>query len=122
MLPQALKCIAVDVGTFGQLGTCTAVRVGEAITLLREFDLWETSAGKSAVEAELLRETYCRRSQQKFLHPRSVDQKIRKSSRGVGGNTALQRCIIVQQTHLDGGHLAQIHSMLCLNTIFICDC
>ena len=90
-----LQCIIIDVETRGQLGKCIAIRTAEALALLQPA----VNISKATFEAQLLSTGKARKSQQKFLHPKSRDTKIQAPSKGVGGNTSNQRCIILQQTH-----------------------
>lgn len=53
-----------------------------------------------------------RRSQQKFLHPKSNDEEVHASSKGVGGNTTNQCCIILQLTTIDQEHFNTIREAM----------
>ena len=103
---QLLKCIAVDVETRGHLGKCIALRTAEILQLVQQAA--GITMSKAALEAQLVSTEKARRSQQKFLHPKSNDEDVHASSKGVGGNTTNQRCIILQQTTIDQEHLNTI--------------
>lgn len=102
---QLLKCIAIDVETRGHLGKCIALRTAEVLQLVQPAGI---GISKAALEGQLLSTGKARRSQQKFLNPKSSDAEVQLSSQGVGGNTANQRCIILQQTIIDQEHLNTI--------------
>ena len=80
-----LQCIAIDVETRGQLGKCIAIRTAEALAFVQPAGV---NISKATLEAQLLSTGKARKSQQKFLHPKSRDRKIQASSKGVGGNTS----------------------------------
>ena len=98
----------MDLETRTRLGMCTAVRVKDVLVLLFEDGMDLHSPTKSAIEAEMLSSSYCSRSQQKFLDPKSTDNTIKPSVRGVGGNQTAQRCIIIQQSKLGEDHISLI--------------
>ena len=103
---------------------CTAIRVRQLIEVLKDAGMSSRSVTKEEVEAELLSRGGNRRSQQKFLHPKSSESKIKAAIKGVGGNTTTERCIIVSQSlgmlnldHLDkirkGIHIYQAIKCIC---------
>lgn len=100
VLRQLLQSVAVDVKTHTRLGMCIAVRIKDVIQLLCE-DGMNCLLTKSTIEAEMLSISYCSKSQQKFMDPKSTDTTIKPSVRGLGGNQTMQRCIIIQQSMLD---------------------
>ena len=53
-----------------------------------------------------------RRPQQKFLHPKSNDEEVHASSKGVGGNTTNQCFIILQLTTIDQEHFNTIRKAM----------
>lgn len=96
-----LHCIAVDrdqrpVGTVH----CNADSWGTGISTACRSEHLQSHTWSSMGKA--------RRSQ--FLHPKSQDTKAQVSSKGVGGNTCNQHCIILQQSHsiVDQEHLNMI--------------
>lgn len=101
VLRQLLQSVAVDVKTHTRLGMCIAVRIKDVIQLLCEDGMNRSSLTKSTIEAEMLSTSYCSKSQQKFMDPKSTDTTIKPSVRGLGGNQTTQRCIIIQQSMLD---------------------
>ena len=107
-LNQLLQSVAVDVETRTRLGMCIAVRVKDVLQLLCEDGMDRHSLTKSAIEAEMLSSSYCSKSQQKFMDPKSTDTTIKPSVRGLGGHQTTQRCIIVQQSKLDEDHISSI--------------
>ena len=60
------------------------------------------------MEAAFQMSTYSRKSQQKFLHPRSTDTTINKGRRGQGGNTCSQHCYIFRQEEITEDDLSSI--------------
>ena len=98
---QLLKSIAVDVETRGHRGKCIALRTAEVLQLVQQAA--GITMSKAALEAQLV-STGKARSQQNFLHPK-WNEEVHASSKGVGGNTTNQRCIILQQTTIDQEHL-----------------
>ena len=58
------------------------------------------SLTKATIEAKILSTSYCSKSQQKFLDPKSTDTTIKPSVRGLGWNQTTQHCIIIQQSKL----------------------
>ena len=98
--------IAVDVETRGHLGKCIALWTAEVLQLVQQAA--GITMSKAALEAQLVSTGKARRSQQKFLHPKSNDEEVHASSKEVGGNTTNQRCIILQQTMIDQEHLNTI--------------
>ena len=99
-LLQLLQSLAIDVTTRGTLGKCIAVQVGEVMTLLKSIGV-EISLTRSEVEIDLLCSD-ARRSQQKVLSCKSTDATLRHSTKGLGGNTQTQRCIILKQAVVEG--------------------
>ena len=100
---QLLKVIAVDIPTKCHLKLCMAVRVTKLMSLLPGTEL-----SAAEVEAALNATPQCRKSQQKFLHPDSVDTKICKARKGQGGNTAGQHCHIIAQSDIASQVLTSI--------------
>ena len=98
----------MDLETRTRLGLCTAVHVKDVLVLLFEDGMGQHSLTKSTIEAEMLSSSYCSRSQQKFLDPKSTDNTIKPSVRGVGGNQTTQRCIIIQQSKLGEDQISLI--------------
>lgn len=91
---QQLKVIAVDVQTKGHLNVCLAVRVSSLLALLPDVETFNEDRLRQAF-ATL--STWCRKSQQKFLNPKSTDITLNKGRRGLGGNTVTQHCFIISQ-------------------------
>ena len=60
----------------------------------------------------------CRKSQQKFLHPKCMDTAIKKARRGLGGNSTTQHCVIIAQAVLDESHLENIRQGIAINFFF----
>lgn len=101
-----MQTVAIDVTTRGSLGKCLAVRVGEVLSTLKSVGI-ETTLTRLAVETDLLM-GHSRKSQQRFLHPKSTDTTLKQPCKGIGGNTQTQRCIIVQQEMVDDDYLCSI--------------
>ena len=102
---------------------CTAIRVWHLIDVLKDAGMSCRSVTKEEVEAELLSCGDNRRSQQKFLHPKSSDSKLHAAVKGVGGNTTTERCIIISQSlgTLNLDHLDKIRKGLLASIINVCN-
>ena len=82
-----------DVQTRGHLNVCLAVRVSSLLALLPDGQNFNMDRLRQALAAS----TWCRKSQQKFLNPKSTDVQLNKGRRGLGGITATQHCYIISQ-------------------------
>ena len=101
---QQLKCISVDIATKCHLGMCIAIRVDKALSLMTTKPRLTAAAVTKALE----RNPHSRKSQQKFLHPKSEDVETVKGNKGCGGNTTTQHCYTIQQSMLDKHNLQKI--------------
>lgn len=103
--------MAIDVATRGSLGRCLAIRVGDVLGVLKSKGV-DISLSRVDIEGDFLSGP-ARRSQQKFLHTSSTDTRVRHPCKGIGGNTQMQRCIIVQQEYIEEDILENLRKGTC---------
>ena len=101
----------MDVSTACHLGTCAAIKASEAVPLVNSFksQLQDSFISCSQLETALRVTGLGKRSKQCFLKITCMDNTIKRSRKGAGGNTVAYKCLIIKQSEIPENILKGLH-------------